>query len=463
MNSEKRKTVCVMGMGFVGMASAIAVAACRDNSGLPLYDVVGVELPTPKGLAIIDAIAQGKLPFENNDELLKSAFHEALGIKNLCATTDSKIYKEADVVLMAIHLDVDAIAESKPTVNFNGIKSAARMLGQSLKAGALIIVETTVPPGTCEKIILPEIKDALAQRGMPETAIRLAHSYERVMPGKDYLNSIKNFWRVYAGVTDDAAEACEEFLSTVINVDKFPMTRLHSVTASEIGKVLENSYRATNIAFIEEWSRFAEKVGVDIFQVIDAIRVRPTHNNIRQPGFGVGGYCLTKDPLLAEISAHNIFNLPNLKFDFCKKAVEVNRNMPLVTLDKVRQLLGGTVRGKKILLLGVSYRSDVADTRFSPSETFTKAAMKDGATVILHDPLVYETILGLEVHKKLPYHEKVDAIVMAVAHEEYKVLDFLAWQENSRPIIFDANHVLSDMQLAHAKELGFVVACIGRG
>ncbi len=462
MNSQKRKTVCVMGMGFVGMASAIAVASCRDRKGFPLYDVVGVELPTPKGLAIIDALAQGKLPFENNDDLLKSAFHEALDVKNLRVTADPEIYNKADIVLMAIHLDVDAI-EVSPTVNFNGIKNAARMLGQSLKAGALVIVETTVPPGTCEKIILPELKHALRQRGMPENAIRLAHSYERVMPGKDYLNSIKNFWRVYAGVTNEAAEACEEFLKTVINVDKFPMTRLNSVTASEIGKVLENSYRATNIAFIEEWSRFAEKIGVDIFQVIDAIRVRPTHSNIRQPGFGVGGYCLTKDPLLAEISAHTVFNLPDIKFDFCKKAVEVNRNMPLVTLAKVKQLLGGSIAGKKILLLGVSYRSDVADTRFSPSETFTKAAINAGATVILHDPLVNEIILGLEVHKKLPYDEKIDALVLAVAHEEYRMLDFSTWQTNPRPIIFDANRVLSDLQLAHVKELGFVVSCIGRG
>ena len=114
------------------------------------------------------------------------------------------------------------------------------------------------------------------------------------MPGPDYLDSILNNWRVYSGHTNKSEALCEEFLSTIINTNKYPLTKLSSLTSSEMAKIMENSYRAVNIAFIEEWARFSEKIGTNSFEIINAIRKRPTHNNIRQPGFGVGGYCLTK-------------------------------------------------------------------------------------------------------------------------------------------------------------------------
>ena len=241
---------------------------------------------------------------------------------------------------MDIHLDVDA-SDDFAAVEFTPFRDAIRTLGAHMtpwalgacsmvrnnmlvktvvtgsvqrrnaersggrSAGgraALVILETTVPPGTCERVVAPELAAALQRRGLQRDAFLLAHSYERVMPGEDYLASITHFWRVYAGHTPEAADACERFLAQVINVDEYPLTRLASTTASEIAKVMENSYRATNIAFIEEWARFAEAVGVDLFGVINAIRVRPTHSNIRQPGFGVGGYCLTKDLLFPGIA-----------------------------------------------------------------------------------------------------------------------------------------------------------------
>ena len=127
------------------------------------------------------------------------------------------------------------------------------------------------------------------------------------MPGKNYLDSIINYWRVFAGINDISADKCAEFLSKIINVKKYPLTRLSNTNESETGKLLENSYRAVNIAFIEEWGRFAEDIGLDLFNIIDAIKMRPSHNNIMQPGFGVGGYCLTKDPRFADLSVKQIF------------------------------------------------------------------------------------------------------------------------------------------------------------
>src|SRR5439155_14626233 len=144
------------------------------------------------------------------------------------------------------------------------------------------------------------------------------------------------------------------FLSCFINVRDYPLTRVGSTTASETGKLLENSYRATTIAFMEEWGRFAEANGIDLFEVIDAIRVRPTHSNMRQPGFGVGGYCLTKDPHFGAISARQLFGRSDLTFPFSTQAISVNAAMPIGTVDRLECLLGGSLRGKTVLLLGVA-------------------------------------------------------------------------------------------------------------
>src|SRR5439155_10539336 len=254
-------------------------------------------LPTPEGVAKVDAINSGRFPIATEDTNLGEALAVAHGRGNLIATTDPRIYSFASVALVDIPLDVTEI-DGQPTATLDGFRSAIRTLGQYMPADSLIVVETTVPPGATERVAAPELASALVLRNLPPDAVLLAHSYERVMPGAGYLDSIVNFWRAYAGVTPEAADACETFLSQVVNVDSYPLTRLTSPTASETAKVIENSYRATTIALMEEWGRFAEAVGIDLFEIIAAIRRRPTHSNIRRPGFGVGGYCLTKDPLL---------------------------------------------------------------------------------------------------------------------------------------------------------------------
>jgi nucleotide sugar dehydrogenase len=282
------------------------------------------------------------------------------------------------------------------------------------------------------------------------------------MPGAHYLDSVVNFWRVFAGHTPEAADACEDFLSKVVNVSEYPLTRLSSTTASEIGKVLENSYRAATIAFMEEWGRLAEAIGVDLFEVISAIRMRPTHSNMRQPGFGVGGYCLTKDPLFAQYGAHELLGLQELGFPFCERAIEANRVMPLVSLDKLEELLGG-LDGKRLLLLGMSYRAGVGDTRHSPSAVFVEHAEARGAQVVPHDPLVS----GLEEQepssRQPPSPDGFDGVVFAVSHPEYVELDVRSWLGTTRPLVLDANAVLSLGQLTDLASEGCRVWSIGRG
>ena len=458
----ERPVVCVQGLGFVGSAMAIAVADARRSDGSPAFNVIGVELPSVEGRAKTAAINAGRLPVTTTDEKLASALSGAHDRGNLVATLDERAYSLAAVSVVDVPLDV-VQGDDGPTVPLEGFRSAVRTLGKFMRPGSLVVVETTVPPGTCEKVVAPELAAALSERGLPPDALLVAHSYERVMPGELYFDSIVNFWRSYAGLTPEAADACETFLAQVVNVEEYPLTRLSSPTACETAKVLENSYRATTIALMEEWGRFAEATGVDLFEVISTIRVRPTHSNMRQPGFGVGGYCLTKDPLLGTVAARELFGLDEVQFPFSTLAVETNRRMPLVTLQMLEEILGG-VKGKRILLLGVSYRQDVADTRYSPAEVFVRAAREEGAEVTCHDPLVsHWAELDIAVDDRIPPADSFDAVVFAVPHRQYATFDVAGWLNGSRPLVLDANGVLSAEQQRQLRRIGCRVASIGRG
>lgn len=454
--------VVVQGLGFVGSAMAIAVANAKNKNDNPRYDVVGVDLPNQEGGRRIDAINNGQFPFDTLDKNMIKAAQIANDQGNLSATADEAVYQDADIVLVNIQLDIKDLHKN-PEIDFAGFKKAITVLGENLKKGALVIVETTVPPGTCKEVVFPIFQKCLEKRGLEKDSILLAHSYERVMPGKEYYNSIVNFWRVYSGQTKEAADGCERFLSSIINTDEYPLTRLHDTTASETAKVLENSYRAMNIAFMEEWGRFAESVGVDLFQVIDAIRVRPTHNNIRQPGFGVGGYCLTKDPMFAYLASRDIFSKNNLDFPFSRSAVAINNKMPLVSLEKIAQELGG-LANKDILLLGVSYRPDVADTRNAPAEIFVREAETQGAKVDAHDPMVLNwPEMSRAVMKDLPGPGTYDAIVFAVGHSTYKELSLENWLAGYDGLVLDSDRVMTDEQVQWLRDSKLNFLSIGRG
>ena len=173
---------------------------------------------------------------------------------------------------------------------------------------------------------------------------------------------------------------------------------------------------------------------------------------------------MTKDPFFAGIAARELFKQPQLKFPFSEMAVETNKAMPLVSVDRVQQLLGGTLERKRILLMGIAYRQDVADTRYSPSQTFVEEAQRRGADVLAHDPLVTRwPELAVTVMRELPPAASVDAVVFAVPHRAYRELDLGTWLSGARPVILDANAVLSARQRAAVANAGCVFGAIGKG
>ena len=344
-----------------------------------------------------------------------------------------------------------------------------RTLGQNIKPDCLVLVETTVPPGTCEKIVKPIIEEEFIKRGIDvkKNPPLVAHSYERVMPGAKYVRSIRNFWRVYSGVNEESKKLAKEFLSNVLDVENYPLTELENTNASELAKVMENSYRAANIAFTLEWARFAEKIGVNVFKVRDAIRKRKgTHDNLLRPSLGVGGYCLTKDPVLANWAMRDVFGIDDF-LGVSINAVNINDTMPTHTIELIKTEFP-ELKDKKITVLGVSYLENVGDTRHSPSATLVKLLKEEWANVTVHDSYVefWAEMETEKVHADLDeVLPEADVVIFAVGHTEYKELapETVVAKTGTKPLIIDCSNFLPDEKIQKYLELGCKVKGIGKG
>jgi UDP-N-acetyl-D-glucosamine dehydrogenase len=412
-----KKVVVVQGLGFVGSVMALVVA----NSDQEDYAVIGVDLPNSKNA--IDSLNNGIFPIQCNDPTIYTYHRQAINKGNFFATSNEYAYSKADVIIVDINLDVLKNSDSDNhldsyEVNMNGFSNAISTIATNCKEDVLVLIETTVPPGTCEKFVKPVMEREFDRRGLPRK-YKIGHSYERVMPGPNYVDSIKNFYRVYSGMDEESADAVEKFLKTIITTDQFPLTRLSGTTSSEISKVLENSYRAMNIAFMQEWTEFAESAHVNLFEIVNAISMRPTHQNIMRPGLGVGGYCLTKDSLLASWASQELFG--SVRLVQSERAIEINDRMPMHTYYTIKHFYSGNINGKKILILGISYLKNVGDTRSTPVELLYKKLLGDGATIVLHDPfLKYWNEQNLTIDQSVNIHKTpFDAVIIGTPHDLY--------------------------------------------
>ncbi len=458
IKKKDKPIICIQGLGFVGTAMMIAIAS-RFLKNKNLFNVIGIDLDNSRGKKIVNDLNSGNLPINTTDKDLKNSFKKIFNKKNFFATTDNFYIKYADIIISDVNLDLKK-NKKNIYVDFTNFKSAMKNIGKNMKKDALVIVETTIPPGTSEKIAIPIIKKERKKRGIT-SELSFAFSYERVMPGNKYLDSIINFWRVYSGYNKKSATLCSNFFKKIINTKKYPLTKLSSLTSCETSKILENSYRAINIAFIDEWSRFAENVGIDLYEVIDAIKIRPTHSNIRYPGLGVGGYCLTKDPLFGLISAKQIHKMKYLNFPLTMHSVHINNDMPIASVNLLKKHLK-SLNNKKILILGLSYQTDTDDTRHSPSTDFAKKLISKGAIIYGHDPLVitwgeFEKY-RVQSLKEIP---QIDAVVLAVNHDEYKKVDLTKLDIRSK-IILDTRNVATDIQKKKIIKNNFHYISLGR-
>ncbi|MET0636026.1 MAG: nucleotide sugar dehydrogenase [Chitinophagaceae bacterium] len=461
-----KKVVVVQGLGFVGAVMSLVVA----NALTEEYAVIGIDLPSTSSYWKIMGINEGIFPVVADDPKIDLFFRAAIRKGNLYATFDPFAYSKADIIIVDINLDVQKQSDANGRlehydVNLDPFRNAMGDIGSFCKPDVLVLVETTVPPGTCRKVVKPILEEHLEKRGLQTGRLRIGHSYERVMPGPKYIDSIQNFFRVFSGIDEESATATETFLRTIIRTDEYPLTRLGNTQATEMAKVLENSYRAMNIAFIVEWSRFAEEAGVDLYEMVQAIRLRPTHRNIMLPGIGVGGYCLTKDPLLASWAKLNLYNSDEALLQ-SETAVSINDRMPLYAFEFLERQYNMDLRDKSVLLLGVSYLNDVGDTRYSPVEAFYERLLNVGARVSLQDPHIYyweekKELVNQDLHSALK--GSYDIIIISTGHKEYRTDSFIDKLLNlPASLVYDTIGVLNKGQIARL-QVKHTVRVLGRG
>ena len=496
---EGKEIVVVMGVGFVGAVMAAIVADTVGEDGKPSKFVIGCQRPSTRSYWKIPLLNRGESPVKAEDpEVDPMIARCVLEKKTLTATYNSDCLKLADCVVVDVQCDYtkhDLGNLRTGQTEMTALEATVRTIGERVGPECLTLIETTVAPGTTEFVAWPIMKKAFAARGI-ETVPLLAHSFERVMPGREYVKSIRDFWRVCSGCTPEARERVVKFLNEVLNTGEFPLTVMDRPIESETTKIVENSYRATILAFQNEWSLFAERNGVDLIKVIEAIKVRPTHSNIIFPGPGIGGYCLPKDGGLGYWAYKHIlgFQDGDQVFKMSTTAIDINDTRGLhvaeLTRDALRNM-GRYIAGADVLICGASYREDVGDTRYSGSELVVRKLTELGAEMRVHDPYVdhwYELekqdvypapghswsrffrnqdhLSEIRVQKDLPEAlDGAEAVILAVRHEPYRDLDpeqVVKWAGGPLAVI-DCFGILGDDDIRRYFELGCEVKGLGRG
>jgi nucleotide sugar dehydrogenase len=389
-----REIVVAMGLGFVGAVMAAVVADTEDDRGNPTKFVIGMQRPSTRSYWKIPLLNRGMSPVKSEDPEVDPMVLRCVNEKKtLIATFTYDVLKLADVVIVDIQCDyvkesLGNVREGQATMA--DLEESLAIIAEHISPETLVLIETTVAPGTTEQVAYPIMRKVFRKRGIQKDPL-LAHSFERVMPGKQYISSIRNFWRVCSGINEKATQKAVKFLSDVINTDEYPLTVLDRPIESETAKIVENSFRATLLAFLDEWSLFAERNGVDLIKVIDAIKVRPTHSNILFPGPGIGGYCLPKDGGLGLWAYRHIHGFEDDIFKITPLAIDINDTRALhvgqLTRDALRNM-SKPLAAAEILVLGASYREDVGDTRNSGSELIVRRLTEMGAELRVHDPYV---------------------------------------------------------------------------
>lgn len=495
---KDREIVVVMGLGFVGAVMAAVVADTVDRKARKATKfVIGMQRPSTRSFWKIPLINRGVSPIKAEDPEVAPMIERCVKKKKtLTASFTYDAIKLADVLVVDVQCDFlkqEFGNLRSGYADISALEESFRIIGEKIEPGCLVLIETTVPPGTTEYVAYPIIKKAFKRRGLEDEPV-LAHSFERVMPGRDYVRSVREFWRVCSGTSDESRERVRKFLSEILDDEKSLLTILDRPIESETCKIVENSYRATILAFLNEWSLFAETNGVDLVKVIDAIKVRPTHSNIIFPGPGIGGYCLPKDGGLGLWAYRHLLGFQTDIFRITPEAININDTRALHAAQLVRDALrnmGRIVAASQVTILGASYREDVADTRYSGSEIIVRKLTEMGAEIKAHDPYVHH---WWELEKQETYpavggsrarffrnQEQLkefrmtrnladalkgsDAVIFAVRHQEYLRLepDDVVKMTGQPAAVVDCFGILDDEKIERYFRLGCEVKGLGRG
>jgi UDP-N-acetyl-D-mannosaminuronic acid dehydrogenase len=406
--------VCVLGLGYIGLPTALLLA--KEHS------VIGVDVNEK----IVETLNKGTLPFEEPglDDLLNDLHGKFIAKTSV---------EEADVFLIAVPTPLD---KSMRIADLKYVRSAAEMICPVLKNENLVILESTIPPGTSENLVVPILKRNKVQN------LYFVHCPERAIPGKTIYEMIHND-RIIGGIDIKSCKLAEKLYSSFVNGEM----HLTDVRTAEFVKLMENTFRDVNIALANELAQIAEESQINIWNAIELANKHP-RVNIHKPGPGVGGHCIAIDPwFLTEKSA---------KLKMISIARQINDSMPNHVLHMVRQLLQ-KVNEPTVTVLGLAYKADVDDMRETPALKFIKLAENEGFKIKAHDPYVKESmynILDLEEASK-----DSDCLVLITDHTVFKQIDpdKMSKLMRSKNIV-DTRNVLD---LEKWKKAGFKIKTVG--
>ena len=390
----------VIGQGYVGLPMALRAA----EAGMT---VVGLD----SNQVVVDRLNAGSSHIDDVSDV-----ELTVGLRSgYSASADSSVIASADVVVVCVPTPL--AEEGGP--DLAPVRSAAAAIGRYVTRDTLCILESTTYPGTTEEVFAPLVCGELLEPGRD---VFIAFSPERIDPGNEHYG-VRNTPKVVGGLTPECGRRAREFYAHFIDT----VVEAKRAREAEMAKLLENTFRHVNIALVNEMVRFCDELDIDLWDAIDCAETKPFGYMAFRPGPGVGGHCIPVDPTYL---SHRVKAKLGYAFRLVELAEEINTAAPLYVADRVRNLLndqGKSVRGARILLLGVTYKPDIADRRESPADPLARRLLTWGADLAYHDPhvpawevrapegkLMIEGVTDLEAEVAA-----ADVVVLLQRHREY--------------------------------------------
>ena len=389
MRSRKGKliikgTVRVIGQGYVGLPISVAAAM----SG---FKVIGID----KNKTLVENLNSGK---SHIPDISNEALKEIIKSGNYLAKNDIDLLEETSTNIICVPTPLNF--QQQPDLNY--LLNAVQEISKVLQKNDLIIIESTVAPGTTRNILLSLIEKI---SGRTQKDFFLAYSPERIDPLNQKWN-LANTPKLIAGISQESLDKAEIFYKNFIK----NLVLCDSIEIAEAAKVLENAFRLINISFINEMALFCNKIEIDINAVIQAASTKPYGFMPFYSSLGIGGHCIPVDPIYLTTEAKKL----GVQTNMIDMAIEINRNYYVNFINRSKKLIGN-LKDKKILILGVSYKSNISDVRETPVESLILGLKREGAKVVWHDDLVGDW----NEEKSADLHENYDLAIIATPHDYF--------------------------------------------
>ncbi len=406
--SKFNKDLGVIGLGYVGLP--LVVESC--NSG---FKVFGYDNNSDK----VKNLQNGSSPIEDiSDEMLKKALERDLTISD-----SPEELKNCEHIVISVPTP---LTDYQPDLSY--VKAAARTIAENISKDQVIILESTTYPGTTIEVLIPEIESISELKAGKD--FHVGYSPERIDPGNETWN-FKNTPKVISGIDDNSTKKIKNFYEKIID----EVVEVSGTKEAEMVKLLENTYRHVNIAFINELAILCNMLDIDIWEVVEAAKTKPFGFESFRPGPGVGGHCIPIDPNYLSFKTRQI----GKPVRFVELAQEINNTMPSYIVSRILEKMNSLqkpMKNSNILILGVAYKKDISDTRESPSIDIIENLVSKGVNVSFYDPYVETLELNVSVNKEEDINNfgNYDLILFHTAHSEFSKINF----QGMEVPIFDA-------------------------